>query len=221
MARRTFTELIDAVQKKDFEPRADIVDMIIDWLNDAYMRIAREDLKCFETDSSFNTISATNKYVVNTVCPKYRKMISTYTTAGPIEWQDAVRFNDVIHGNAGEPGSPVGILEYNDNFYIYPTPDSIIIIYAKFYQVPDRLTGSTADLAKYFLIPAIYEELVVNYAKAVYDFREKDWAAVDRAKAEFEVELRKWRIRELETSRSQSHQIDSPLQSATLLRRRV
>jgi len=69
MAKRTFSELIDAVQRKDFEPRADILPMIVDWLNDAHLKMARYDLKCFEASSSYTIGTSTNKYAIATLCP--------------------------------------------------------------------------------------------------------------------------------------------------------
>lgn len=219
MAKRTFNELIDAVQRKDFEPRADILSMIIDWLNDAHLKIARHDLKCFEASSSYSIGSSTNKYSIATLCPSYRKMITTFREGQDISFNDISRYDLVISGDTST-GGPTDIAEYEGYFYFYPYPDTSYTIYFKYYKVPDRLTGSALDLAKYFLIPSEYEELAVNYAKAVYDFREKDWAAVDRAKAEFERDLRTWRIAEQELSRSQTSQIETERQAAYKLKRR-
>lgn len=219
MAKRTFTELIDAVQRKDFEPRTDILLMIIDWLGDAYLKIAREDIKCFETESTFTVTSSTNKYLVETACPGYRKMITTFREGQDITWNEVTRYDLVLLGDT-TPGGPTDVLEYGGYFYFSPYPDTSYPIYAKYYKVPSRPANNPTDLAATLLIPSEYEELLVNYAKAVYDFREKDWAAVDRAKGEFATELRMWRIKEQETSRSQTTQIDLERQAAYKLKRR-
>jgi hypothetical protein len=196
MAKRTVTQLIDAVVLKDNQERADIETGILAWINEAYFKIARRNLKCFEDVDTFNITSATNIYAIDTIIPGCRKIIILASASGEIKVRDAKKniesFNSTIISLSS--GYPTIAWDTGNKLYFNAIPDTTYSITAYYFIMPDAVTLGTP--AEYLLIPAVYEDLVINYAKAIYDFKAHNYKAVDRAKAEFESELRKWEVEE-------------------------
>jgi hypothetical protein len=193
MAKRTIDQLIDAVVLKDNQDRTDIETAVLAWINEAYFKIARRDLKCFEDVKVFNITSATNIYVIDTIIPGCRKIISLSSISGDIVIRDAKKNIASFNSSAVNPpsGYPTVAYDTGNKLYLNSTPDTTYAIVAYYYLMPSAVT-----LGTYLLIPSAYEDLVINYAKAIYDFKAHNYKAVDRAKAEFESELRKWEVEE-------------------------
>ena len=196
MAKRTITELVDLVVLKDNQDRADIETVILAWINESYSKIARRDLKCFEDVKTFNITSATNIYTIDTIIPGCRKIITLSSLSGDINIRDAKKNISSFNSSAVNPSSGYPTVAYDtgNKLYFNSTPDQTYSITAYYYIMPSAVTLGTP--AEYLLIPSVHEYLVINYAKAVYDFKAHNYKAVDRAKSEFEVELRKWEMEE-------------------------
>jgi hypothetical protein len=199
---RNFGELVDAVIYKDFEAKANIETEIKAWLNDGYMRMADRNLRCFRTKSSQAITSASQRYAISTALPYYRFMIEQWTTSGPIDFIPEERAMAVINYGTNfsdwEEGPPVTSWIDGDYLYFYPKIDDSYTVYSYYYHIPDRMSGDDDT----HLLPANKEELLINYAKILYDFREKDWNAVDRQIAIFENELEKWEISDMKVSQN-------------------
>jgi len=196
MAKRTIDQLVDAVVLKDNQAKTDIQTAVLAWINEAYFKIARRDLKCFEDIKTFNITSAANIYTIETIIPGCRKIISLSSISGEIAVRDAKKNLDSFNSSAVNPSSgyPSKAYDTGNKLYFDSTPDTTYSITAYYYLMPSAVTlGAPAE---YLLIPSVYEDLVINYAKAIYDFKAHNYKAVDRAKAEFEAELRKWEVEE-------------------------
>jgi len=197
MAKRTISQLVDAVVLKDNQNRTDIETAVLAWINEAYLKIARRYLKCFEDIISFNITSTTNIYTIDTILPGCRKIFTLVSASGEITVRDAKK--NIESFNAGiitpSSGYPTIAWDTGNKLYFNSTPDQTYSITAYYVIMPTAVTLSIAPV-EYLLIPAVYEDLVINYAKAIYDFKAHNYKAVDRAKAEFESELRKWEVEE-------------------------
>lgn len=206
---RNFGELVDAVVLKDFEAESYIETEIKAWLNDGYMEIAARDLRCFRKKVSINITTASQKYAIATALPNYRKMIELWTSSGPIDYIPEERaMANLYYGtdySEWKEGAPATCwIEEEEYLYFYPKIDTSYTVYAYYYQVPDRME----DDGDTHLIPPHKEELLINYAKILYDFREKDWDAVDRQVAMFEAKLEQWEIKEQKITKTPSNIIE-------------
>jgi len=218
---RNFGELVDAVVLKDFELKTAIETEVKSWLNDGYMRMASRDLQCFRKKNSFAISTASQTYVKDTVLPGYRMMVELWTTSGPIDFISEERAQSVLHYGATftdwNPGPPATAwIEENTTLYLYPRIDKSYTVYATYYYIPDRMVAD----ADAHIIPPNKEELLVNYAKILYDFREKDWPAVDRQIAMFENFLEEWEIKDSKLSKGSSHVLELQREYNSTLRGR-
>jgi hypothetical protein len=193
MARRNFEQLIGAVVRRDFTPEEDIVTEIKEWINEGYMRIADEDLSCFEKDESFNTVIGQHEYTREDILPSFRKMISVYSPEGPIEFQNITRFDYVIYGNPETlQDTPQYCYSFADKFGLFPIPDKVLAITARYYYIPDRMV----ELTDTHILPENKEELLVWYARIAYHERERDFEAIENIENKFERELFKWTVKD-------------------------
>jgi hypothetical protein len=202
---RNFGELVDAVIYKDFEAKASIETEVKAWINDGYMRMASRDLRCFRKKSSFSITSASQKYAISSAIPNYRLMIEMWTTSGPIDFINEERaMGNLYYGtdfSEWEAGVPLTAWIDSDYLFISPRIDTSYTVYAYYYHVPDRMVEDEDT----HLVPSNKEELLINYAKILYDFREKDWNAVDRQILMFENELETWEIKDAKVSKKGSN----------------
>jgi hypothetical protein len=191
---RNFGELVTAVIYKDFEAKANIETEIKAWINDGYMRMADRNLRCFRKKSELSITSASQKYAISTALPDYRLMIEQWTTSGPIDFNTEERAMSVLYYGDDftewSEGYPTASWIDSDYIYFFPRIDDSYTVYSYYYYIPSRMSDDTDT----HVIPSNKEELLINYAKILYDFREKDWNAVDRQIAMFENELEKWEI---------------------------
>lgn len=203
---RNFGELVDAVIYKDFEAKTSIETEVKAWLNDGYMRMASRDLRCFRKKATFNITSASQKYSIASSLPGFRLMIDIWTTGGPIDHLLEERAMGNLYYGTDFSDWSTGVpqtswIEEEEYIYFYPRIDTTHTVYAYYYHVPDRM----ADDEDTHLVPPNKEELLVNYAKILYDFREKDWSAVDRQILMFENELEMWEIKDAKISKKGSN----------------
>ena len=142
MAKRTLDELVDAVVLKDYEDKEDIQDEVLAWLNDAYIRCARRDLNCFQTEATITLNSGTQKYLIENILPNYRKIINPiFSTLGNIKLQDPKRVPQKLYTDYVEDYStsfatsyPTIAWVYGPNLYFYPIPDLVYKVTIWYYQ---------------------------------------------------------------------------------------
>ncbi len=205
MAKRTFGQLVDAVVRKDYSPKDGLEDDIKEWINEGYMRISDEDLKCFRKTVTFNTVIGQHQYDMATVMPSYRKMLSIFSQSGPIEWQHISRFDYVTYGNPDlTNGNPQYAFEIDDKLNLFPVPDSVQQITARYFFIPDRLEED-ADL---HILPENKEELLILYAKSAYADRERDFERVEMIDKKFERELFKWTVKNQEDMKGKTDMVE-------------
>ena len=189
--RSTFDELIDKVVLKGIETKADIETEIKAWLNEAYDKIKARNLDCLKTETTFNTVIGIPFYALSTVAPHFRDPIAVFSNLGKVEIQPLQKVRALIYGLATAdrtPGQPIVCWFKLERIYLEAVPDAIYPITIEYYQEPDALTLP----GEFFLVPQRKEFLLINYALAIYDFKAKDWDAVNAAKAEFYAELAQW-----------------------------
>ena len=220
---RNFGELVDAVVLKDFEAKANIETEVKAWINDGYMKASGRDLRCFRKKTNFNITTASQTYNKDTVLPNYRMMIEMWTSSGPIDFISEERAMAKLYYTSDysdwDEGCPLTAwIEAGTTLYFYPKIDTTYTVYAYYYHVPDLMVDDDDT----HVIPANKEELLVNYAKILYDFREKDWSAVDRQTAMFERELELWEIADAKISKTSSNILELQRQyNSTLKGRRA
>lgn len=197
MRQSKFSELVDKVVLTDFEDEATIQTEVKSWLNEALMRIAREDLSTFETRQTFSTTASKYDYDLDTYLPDYRKMITISSDQQLIDFQNIKRVDYQLYNQAEsdlDTGSPEIAYIFEGNLYLYPIPDKAYSIAVRYYYLPEEMS----DDDDYCPIPRERDYLLVKFAKAMYDLREKDLEDYRQRMMEFESELQKWLIDDFE-----------------------
>ena len=206
----TFLELQNAVVLKDFEAKADIATEIKQWINDAYLRIARYDLSAFLKIATITTVSGINNYLISSNIIDYRKMNSVVcANYGDVEWQSKQRADMILYdSDASEQvsGRPQVMWKRGNYLYVYPVPDAAYTLNCEYYHIPDRMVSDDDG----HVIPETYEEFLVDYAKKIYDGREKDYDGVTLARQDLRNDIIAWLTLDQEDSGDSSGKILLP-----------
>jgi len=103
-----------------------------------------------------------------------------------------------------DTGDPDKIWINGDYFEVNPVPDTSRTMTCWYYQVPDRMSLD----ADTHLLPKEKETLLIDFARGVYDAREKDWNSVDRIRTIFYSKLNTWEQNEFEKEEDKKDMMD-------------
>ena len=184
MAKRTIDELVTAVANRDHIAKADIEDEIKEWLNEAYMEIAEKVPSLFEKTATFDLSSGSHDYTISDQISDFNELLGLDSDYGPIVPQDPKRarlklYSDIAGdgidylSETDERAYPKVCWVIGDTLYVYPVPDSNYALTMYYTYTPDFVT------AGYFDVPAANERLLITYAKAILDEREREWDSAD------------------------------------------
>lgn len=197
--KRNFGELKAAIVKHDFEEETDIDIELGLWINDGYMEIAKQDLPCFLKKDIIVTTIGENEYLLPDDFRLMNVMYFQDVEGDVIDFYhtDSLFYYDnynvenmpssdyskglkaVIHSES------LGI-KFNAKF------DAIYSLPYYYYHVPDRMVEEITD---YPIIPALYDNLLVQYAQAQYRKRERDFQGYNIELGQFNANLLDWVIK--------------------------
>lgn len=210
--KRNLGELKAAVVKHDFEVEEDIDTELTTWINDGYMEIAKEDLPCFLKKDLIVTQEGENEYWLS---GDYRLMEVMYLEDAEGDTIDFYHTNSLFYydnynvenmdASEYSKGLKAIILSETLGIKFNRKFDNTYNIYYYYYHVPDRMVDDDND---YPIIPSLYDNLLVQYANAMYRKRERDFQAYREELGLFRSDLLNWVIKSRNKVKGQHDMIE-------------
>lgn len=199
---RTLDNLVSAVALNDYEKESEITTELEEWINEGYYEIADYDLSSFEAKHTITTAPGDYEYDMPSDC---RKVIGVYDENGAIEWSDIKRYTrqNPDPSSDGED-SPASCAIYGGSIYFYPTPDDAYDITILYYKLPDRLSDSNPN----HILPSNKESMLIDYATAKYNEREKDYEKATNLFNKFYAKIENWMDKDYEKVEDSSSMVE-------------